>query len=71
MKNIEKLVLVLAKILLTVLLSLLLAWPVVWLWNFSVAPVFDGVHELTFWQAYCLILLVSILFRVNIKVKTK
>ena len=71
MKNIEKLVLVLATILLAVLLSLLLAWPIVWLWNFAVAPIIDGVHEVTFWQAYCLSLLVSILFRANIKVKSE
>lgn len=67
----ENIVLASTKILLGVILSLLLAWPIVWLWNFSVAPVFDGVHELTFWQAYCLSLLVSIVFRTNIKVKTK
>lgn len=71
MKNIEKLGLVLASILLGVLFSLLLAWPIVWLWNFAVAPIFDGVHEITFWQAYCLSLLVSILFRREIKVNTK
>ena len=71
MKNIEKLGLVLATILLAVLLSLLLAWPIVWLWNFAVAPTFEGVHEITFWQAYCLSLLVSILFRKEIKVNTK
>lgn len=71
MKNIEKIGLVLASILLGVLFSLLLAWPIVWLWNFAVAPIFDGVHEITFWQAYCLSLLVSILFRREIKVNTK
>lgn len=71
MKNIEKLGLVLASILLGVLFSLLLAWPIVWLWNFAVAPIFDSIHEITFWQAYCLSLLVSILFRREIKVNTK
>ena len=71
MKNIENLGLVLATILLAALLSLLLACPVVWLWNFAVAPIFDGVHEITLWQAYCLSLLVSILFRREIKVNNK
>jgi hypothetical protein len=71
MKNIEKIGLVLASILLGVLFSLLLAWPIVWLWNFAVAPVFDSIHEITFWQAYCLSLLVSILFRREIKVNNK
>jgi len=71
MKNIEKLGLVLAMIMLAVLVSLLLAWPIVWLWNFAVAPTFDGVHEITFWQAYCLSLLVSILFRREMKIDNK
>jgi hypothetical protein len=71
MKNIEKIGLVLVTIGLAVLVSLLLAWPIVWLWNFAVAPVFDNIHEITFWQAYCLSLLVSILFRREIKVNNK
>lgn len=71
MKHVKNIVLASTAILLGVILSLLLAWPVVWLWNFAVAPTIDGVHELTFWQAYCLSLLVSIVFRTNIKVKTK
>ena len=71
MKNIEKIGLVLVTILLGVLFSLLLAWPIVWLWNFAVAPTFEGVYEITFWQAYCLSLLVSILFRREIKVNNK
>lgn len=71
MKNIEKLGLILVTILLAVLVSLLLAWPIVWLWNFAVAPVFVGISEITFWQAYCLSLLVSILFRTEIKVNNK
>jgi len=71
MKHVKNIVLASTAILLGVILSLLLAWPVVWLWNFAVAPTIDGVHELTFWQAYCLSLLVSILFRSNIKVKSE
>ena len=71
MKHVKNIVLASTAILLGVILSLLLAWPVVWLWNFAVAPTVDGVHELTFWQAYCLSLLVSILFRSNIKVKSE
>lgn len=71
MKHVKNIVLASTAIVLGVILSLLLAWPIVWLWNFSVAPVFDGVHEVTFWQAYCLSLLVSILFRANVKVKSE
>ena len=49
--------------------SLLLAWPVKLLWNWLM-PVIFGLPLITFWQAAGLMLLISILFRWSVSVKT-
>ena len=49
--------------------SLLLAWPVKLLWNWLM-PVIFGLPLITFWQAAGLMLLISILFRWSLSVKT-
>ncbi len=51
------------------LFSLALAWPVQLLWNWLMPAIF-GLQAITFWQAAGLMLLVSILFRWNVSVKT-
>lgn len=51
------------------LFSLALAWPVQLLWNWLM-PVIFGLPAISFWQSAGLMLLVSILFRWNISVKT-
>ncbi len=51
------------------LFSLALAWPVQLLWNWLM-PVIFGLPAISFWQSVGLMLLVSILFRWNISIKT-
>ena len=51
------------------LFSLALAWPVQLLWNWLM-PVIFGLPTISFWQSAGLMLLVSILFRWNVSVKT-
>lgn len=51
------------------LISLALAWPVQLLWNWLM-PVIFGLPAISFWQSVGLMLLVSILFRWNISIKT-
>ena len=58
-------------IILAIAFSFLLAFPIMWLWNFTVAQLIDGIHQITYWQAYCLNLLVSILWRDSIKINDK
>lgn len=45
-------------------LGLLIAFPVMWLWNWIVPDIFS-LHTITYWQAYGLYLLCAILFQSN------
>jgi len=58
-------------ILLAIAFSFLLAFPIMWLWNFTVADLIDGVHEISYWQAYCLNMLIAILWRTTYKTESK
>lgn len=49
-------------------LSLLLAFPVMWLWNFAVVGTIAGASTLTFWKAWCLMILCHFLFKANVTV---
>lgn len=53
-------------------LSLLLAFPVMWLWNFAIAGETGGVlaaaAPLTFWKSWCLMVLCHFLFKANVTV---
>jgi len=42
-------------------LTMLIAFPVMWLWNF-VIPQITGWNCITYWQVVCLLTLISILF---------
>ena len=54
-----------------VLIALLLALPVMWLWNWLI-PEFFGLQTLTFWQALGLSVLARCLFGTgSIKTKSK
>lgn len=46
-----------------ILLSFLLAFPVMWLWNYAVVGTIAGCSALTFWKAWCLMVLCSFLFK--------
>lgn len=39
----------------------LLAWPTMWLWNWIIVGVFPGVMPLTYWMAFGLLVLLSII----------
>jgi len=49
-------------------LSLLLSWPVMWLWNESLIGAVDGVHPITWFQAWGISALCGILFQSNISI---
>ena len=51
------------------LFSLALAWPVKLLWNWLMPTIFS-LPAISFWQSAGLMLLVSILFRWSISIKT-
>lgn len=46
-----------------VLLSFILAWPVMALWNGCLVGAIDGVHQITWLQAWGLSILCSFLFK--------
>ena len=52
----------LLSIILTVGIGLLIAFPVMWLWNYVIPDVF-GLSTIVFWQAFALYTLSSILFK--------
>jgi len=45
-------------------ISTLVAWPFMWMWNYSIAPTIDGVRPIAYWPAYCLMWFIS-LFLLN------
>ena len=49
--------------------SLIIAFPVEWLWNYLMPSLFN-LKEIGYWQAFCLLLLSGFLFKSNIS-KTK
>lgn len=42
--------------------AIILAFPVMWLWNYTAVGVL-GVREMNFWQSLCMLILTGILFR--------
>jgi len=42
--------------------AILLAYPVMWLWNSCLVGTVEGIHEITFWKALGLIALFQVLF---------
>ena len=50
-------------------LQLLLAWPLMILWNEAFVPAVTGVHEISWLQAWMLQVMVSLLFRTGIEGK--
>lgn len=60
---------ILMTLVLWLVVSLLLAWPVKLLWNWLM-PVIFGLPVITFWQAAGLMLLISILFRWSFSFKS-
>lgn len=51
-------------------IGFLLVWPLVWMWNFVMPDLF-GVPTITYWQMFCLYMLIQCLFRLNVSVNHK
>lgn len=49
-----------------VIFSLLMAFPVMWLWNYVLVPAVDGINNINVWQSLGLMVLASILFRTRV-----
>lgn len=52
---------------LSIALQLLLAYPLMILWNDALVPAVSGVHEIGWLQAWFLQVIVSLLFRSEVK----
>lgn len=69
-RNIIRIVgIMLLNLVLWTLFSLALAWPVKLLWNWLM-PLIFGLPAISFWQAAGMMLLVNILFRWEVSIKT-
>ena len=58
-----KLLTVIGGIALLVFLSFILSWPVMMLWNGCLIGAVDGVHEVTWLQAWGINILIGIMFK--------
>jgi hypothetical protein len=54
---------------LTLAVSFLLSWPVMMLWNGCLVGAIDGVHEVSWLQAWGISVLCGFLFRTNASTK--
>jgi hypothetical protein len=62
----EKLGYLLGAILVVVVFSIFMAFPIMWLWNYALVPAIDGVNSINVLQALCLMFLSSILFKTQV-----
>ena len=69
MKAVEVLVAVIGGVAFLVCLSLLLSLPVYFLWNGCLVGAVDGVKEVTWLQAWGLMILSSFLFKTTVNTK--
>ena len=60
-KIFKALVIIIVALVIAFLIDLLLAWPVMLLWNWLMPMIF-GLPTLTFWQAFGLAMLIGFLF---------
>jgi len=63
------LVAVVGAISLVLLFSFLLCLPVMWLWNSCLVGAIDGVHEVSWFQAWGITLLCGFLFKSGVSTK--
>lgn len=54
---------VIVGVLVILIIGALMAFPVMWLWNLCLIPTVSGVHEITWMQAWGLLVLCGILFK--------
>ncbi len=67
----EKVLGFIAGIGLAILLMMLLAWPVMWLWNYALVPAVDGVNNISRGQALALMILANMLFKTHVSNNNK
>lgn len=48
------------------LIIILLAWPVMWLWNYALVPAIDDVNNISVSQALALMVLANMLFKTHV-----
>jgi len=65
-KIIEGILIALGAIVVIFLLGLLMAWPVMLLWDW-IMPILFGLGVITFWQSWGLLVLTGLLFRSSSK----
>ena len=65
----ETFITIIGAIVFLVFLSFLLSWPVYMLWNGCLIGAVDGVHEVTWLQAWGINFLFGILFRTSVTKK--
>lgn len=67
----EKLIVIVGGIALIVFISFVLSWPVMMLWNGCLVGAVDGVHDVTWLQAWGLSVLFGLLFKNNTSTPNK
>ena len=61
----EKVSYFIGALLIVIIFALILAFPVMWLWNYALVPAVDGINSINVYQSLCLMVLLSILFKTN------
>ena len=67
----EKVGYILGAMLVLVVFSIFMAFPIMWLWNYALVPAIDGVNNINVLQALCLMFLSSILFKTRVNNNNK
>jgi len=62
-KGTQVLTVIIGAIFFLAIVCVIIAYPVMWLWNGCLVGAVDGVHEISFFQALGLALLCSLLFK--------
>ena len=62
----EKFGYLIGALLVLVIFSLFMAFPVMWLWNSALVPAVDGINNINVWQSLGLMVLASILFKTRV-----
>lgn len=68
-KALEILLIGIGVLVLASVFALILAFPTMWLWNWSLVPAVDAVNEINFMQALGINILFAILFKSNVTSK--
>lgn len=66
-KLISNLGYILGTVILLVIITLLIALPIMWLWNWLMPAIF-GLIKINFWQALGISLLCTFLFKTNVNI---